>query len=118
MINAQELTIGNLLSLNGNTLEVSSIGPDFISVEDGGLYAVEEFEPVLITEEMLLKLGAYKVGIEYNLKASALKITIRINAGHVYCEFGNVYLGGRIKYVHQLQNLFHALCGKELEVTI
>lgn len=74
-------------------------------------------EPVPLTKEWLIdKFEATLIGIEYKLKASALEITIRINAGHVYCEFGNVYLGGRIQYVHELQNLVHSLCGKELSI--
>lgn len=126
-----ELRIGSLVEYNGYIMSVYSIigayprkDPRFdnkvlIDLFDGaGLLTATmgEIKPIPLTEEWLLKFGAKKSGIEYKLKASALEVTIRINAGHVYCEFGNVYLGGRIQYVHELQNLVYSLCGKELKL--
>lgn len=117
---AEELRIGNYMQDKKSRLcEVVRLSkaPDENRIEAvEGATTTYPVAPIPLTEEWLLKLGAKKSGIEYKLKASALEITIRINSGQVYCEFGNVYLGGRIQYVHELQNLVHSLCGKELEV--
>lgn len=130
MINSLELRIGNYAYDDFNEVHrVECIKSNtFVKWDEGdpgtvifsklddrnNMYTCDEVNPIPLTENWLLKFGAKKVGIEYKLKASALDITLRINSGHVYCEFGNVYLGDRIKHVHQLQNLYFALCGKEL----
>ncbi|WP_293933116.1 hypothetical protein [Sphingobacterium sp. UBA6645] len=78
---------------------------------------VDEYSPIPLSEEVLLKCGAVLHGIEYIIKASALPVKIRFHSGIAYCEMGNVYLGDRIKYLHELQNLIYILCGKEIEVS-
>ena len=79
---------------------------------------LEDLQPIPLTEEILLKRGAKLHGIEYIIKASALPIKIRISYGIAYCEFGNVYLGDRIKFLHELQNIYHALTGQELKIEL
>ena len=74
-------------------------------------------KPIRITEDWLLKFGfeefkEYSIGHGYKLN----NISIRID------NFGFHYLYGigvnsRLKYIHQLQNLYFALTGKELELT-
>lgn len=71
-------------------------------------YDIEDYEPIPITEEWLLKLGFDKDG-----QAPGRLI--------LDCEFGNVeiWLNGSnqlCEYVHQLQNLYFALTGKELVI--
>ena len=80
--------------------------------------SLERIKPIPLSEEVLLKCGATLDGIEYIIKASALPVKIRLHSGIAYCEFGNVYLGDRIKYLHELQSLVFALCGRELEVSL
>lgn len=77
--------------------------------------SLEKIQPIPLSEEVLLKCGAILHGIEYIIKASALPIKIRFHSGIAYCETGNIYLGDRIKYLHELQNLIYALCGREME---
>lgn len=108
-----ELRIGNYVKcVDGNTICIDK--DDMIYI----LSNTFEVEPIPLTEEMMLKCGAVLHGIEYIIKASALPIKIRFHSGIAYCELGNVYLGDRIKYLHELQNLKYAICGLELEVSL
>lgn len=119
MIQANELRIGNLVSFYGKFEKVESIGTYGVSFNNGfGKYTLPNLRPIPLTEEILLRCGAKLHGIEYIIKASALPIKIRISYGIAYCEFGNVYLGGRIKFLHELQNLYHALTGQELKIEL
>lgn len=80
----------------------------------------ENLRPVPLTPEILEKCGAVKVEGEWQFKVAicALWISFRFHASHCYSEIGGIYLGGQIKYVHQLQNLYFALTGTELEVKL
>lgn len=120
-LSAKHLRIGNLVSLSGSLiLTVYEIHEDCFYARDAKGDSFKntwaDLQPIPLSEEVLLKCGATLDGIEYIIKASALPIKIRFHSGIAYCEFGNVYLGDRIKYLHELQNLKYALCGVELEV--
>ena len=120
-LSAKHLRIGNLVSLSGSLiLTVYEIHEDCFYARDAKGDSFKntwaDVQPIPLSEEVLLKCGATLDGIEYIIKASALPIKIRFHSGIAYCEFGNVYLGDRIKYLHELQNLKYALCGVELEV--
>lgn len=112
----EELRIGNFIE-QGKVLEVKPyhVGVSYWHIhkqEDAmSLVKLYECEPIPLSEEVLLKCGAIIDGIEYIIKASALPINIRFHSGIAYCEFGNVYLGDRIKYLHELQNLKYIICG-------
>jgi hypothetical protein len=76
----------------------------------------EMFEPIPLTEEWLLKFGFVKIGeywykerffIEMLFGRLNLRITIN-NAESAYAS--------SVQYVHQLQNLYFALTGNELEI--
>lgn len=74
--------------------------------KDGLLY-VSEAEPIPLTEEWLLKFdwNGYKP-LHFNSNFEIDK------EGRLYCN--SDYKGVNVKYVHQLQNLYFALTGKEL----
>lgn len=77
------------------------------------------FEPIPLTEEWFIKCGYEKAdGVDYVLRISALKMTSRIHSNICYSEVGGIYLGDRIKYVHELQNLYHSLTGNELTISL
>ena len=45
----------------------------------------------------------------------------QIKEGMIYCYCDNYFKAAwevKVKYLHQLQNLYFALCGKELEITL
>lgn len=127
---AKDLRIGNYVTgakgakYNGDTVKWN-IG-DYIECNKYCDY-IDSFKPIPITEEYLFKFGfevyaestimkAYKIGFntitrDYLFDLTWLK---RIDKGMEKYPF---YRNGRfkIKYVHQLQNLYFALTGEELE---
>lgn len=76
------------------------------------------FKPIPLTEEWLLKMGFDEIDIEEN------KNNVRVfHLNGIYCNtlYGVYYyshLLKQIKHVHQLQNLYFALTGEELEVKL
>ena len=109
---ASELRIGNYvkyLTLNGNS-----------EILANGIYLFElgelELDPILLTEEWLLQFGGIcetggmyffdNVGILYYRRENEFSLM-----GYNYKK-GQIYT--TIKYVHELQNLYFALTGKEL----
>ena len=99
---ASELRIGNSIMQDG----------DFVFVTWWRLELIEnnkiEYKPIPLTEEWLFKFGfekAYETCYQYkdfilNDKFIMMDIDITI----------------QLKYVHQLQNLYHALTGEELTI--
>ena len=88
----------------------------------------EEYKPIPLTEEWLQKFGFEKRDKNERWPIDSFKKVI-LNRGviHFYmkadgvdCEIGNKsgYSFGKpkIKYVHQLQNLYFALTGEELTI--
>lgn len=75
-----------------------------------------ECSPVLITPELLTEFGAtleFLSNWTHSLQVGGLKINFRFNH-FLYSEVEGIYLGDRIKYLHQLQNLYFSLSGVEL----
>jgi len=72
---------------------------------------IDEFEPIPLTEEWLLKMGfvKYKSDVRF-YQNSSLKIKVHKNGYQFRWSESLVY----VKYVHQLQNLYHALTNNEL----
>ena len=146
MLKVNELRIGNFIYWNSKLsspetssltfpVEVTSILPGKIgymspgiehrseSFEDDILQTqtahkpLEEFEPILLTRDILEKCGFENTDAndQYNSYRKE-SLTIRVMAGHSIrakisdCEFV-------CQYLHQLQNLYFDLTGEELEVT-
>ena len=105
MILATELRIGNLVS---NTLGETKVVNTEILV-----YLLNdennEFEPVVLTEELLLSAGYLPCPFRDN------HFTIE---GHTVWLCNELFMRDKngiiIRYVHQLQNLYFALTGSEL----
>ena len=118
---SSELRIGNYIKGIGikPTWLIEGIKGDLIySLDEWRL--LNSFEPILLTEEWLLKFGFdFSVDTWY-LKGVAIWETECCNAkgneeiGFFY-ELRDVgMMDMNIKYVHQLQNLYFALTGQEL----
>lgn len=76
------------------------------------------YQPIPLTEEWLLKFGFDNNGVVWiglNTDAQELQITKQGDV-LIYDEDDNFIPLNRIQYVHQLQNLFYALTGNELEL--
>ena len=128
----RELRIGNFVSINnGFEILVHSIFQndtvylDFIPplINEGDVWEedVKDVSPIELTEEWLLKAGFKEIKFlnEYHVQEKGYKhidMIVRYGCfdGHRFLfDFANEKCVN-LKYVHQLQNLYFALCGEEL----
>jgi len=112
-MDARELRIGNLIKFGDR------IAPVSIIEMFEGTNAINELnqdmiDPVPLTEERLKKFGFIKgVGIWSHVK----NIHLGLTRDGYYLEHHTTFIPDvEFKYAHQLQNLFHTLTGKELEL--
>jgi len=106
MIKANELRIGNLVKQG----IVESIGSSLIQVSNT-IYESERIKPIELTEDFVIDLGLKPIELE-NGEWFYQDGKFRLNknyAGFYYSKNLDV------KYVHQLQNLYFALTGCELQ---
>lgn len=132
MINATELRIGNIVNDGTGISTVKKISSDDETF----------FEPIPLTEDWLIKFGFKQEKIcimsdiarrwhEEQRKGSSMdncykmdnyhivpRIGMVLNTGHLNnnLTMDSARVGERLSYVHQLQNLFFALTGKELSI--
>jgi hypothetical protein len=104
MIKANELRIGNWFDFNGRPMQVRPI-----TIND--IFYGKIYEPLPLTEEWLIKFGFEKTPLHYFKKDG---IILSVEDFYYECFLGSNSV--IIKYVHQLQNLYFALTGEELEV--
>jgi hypothetical protein len=116
-----ELRIGNYISPLGRGITVVEglcIWDGLIQSSNFAERGIEDFEPIPLTEEWLLKFGAtekYKsVSNRWSFGIFALDDP-EDEDGILTNEF---YYDStlKVKYVHQLQNLYFALTGEELTI--
>ncbi|MEN5306801.1 hypothetical protein ABE425_04755 [Chryseobacterium cucumeris] len=105
MIAPQELRLGNKVLRNGIIVTVDN--QTFWDVEK----YPDQYEPIELNEDWLLKFGFHKV--QYSFWINGLAVH-----NNTPFEFYILYEQNRtyIKYVHQLQNLYFALTGEELKI--
>jgi hypothetical protein len=131
---ANELRIGNFVSLPFENDKIHTIrGVDIQCLQEG--MDSQSVKPIIITGEWLLKFGFYLDKNQwYNIKyftdcnESTEEMCITINLASNRCAIFDaieetdmvnilsypIFTAKRIDYVHQLQNLYFALTGKEL----
>ncbi len=112
---ANELRIGNLYDQFGNITEVN-----WCTIKDLEKAPKEQLwcKPIPLTEELLLKFGfekdgnkIYRNGRFFIENLFGNRMTFRITINNAESAHAN-----SIEFVHQLQNLYFALCGEELEM--
>lgn len=120
MIDVKELRIGNYVKPISNNGREGNIGTVFainryqVSVNDNNNpYDYHILEPILITEDILKKCNFVKQECDdtvvfYN-RSMELDANLCLKVGISNIE---------VKYLHQLQNLFFDITGKELEVNL
>lgn len=120
----QELRIGDwYLSTKFQVPVICEMG-DFYEIyarADGSAeYTVDDiFEPIPLTEEWLLKFGFENIGgYLWNCRELGENRFINNPYGITHFEIKGHYEKKHIQYVHQLQNLYWCLCGKELEINL
>lgn len=136
---ASELRIGNLIYDDSNTpLPVEYIHRDVVGLKNsmGGTDKyqtdpiisgdINKLSPIPLTEEWLVRFGfeKWKGELHKDCWSKAAKFHIDFVDGKILLQ--NRYDGRlivdffntlpHVKYVHQLQNLYHALTGEELKV--
>lgn len=124
MIKAGELRIGNWVQYQRNPItvelkQVIGVSEDSITIlegnQDGSCYpkSCNLFSPIPLTEEWLVKFGFRQVMKKDNYITFNNGV-IKISLFSKYCVVRGH--GITIQYVHQLQNLYFALTGEELEL--
>lgn len=125
MIQAKDLRIGNLVERDGEVYEIVAIHASLVEIqliktnkrritsfEDKGLTSIP------LTEEWLKKFGFVKREANLYTYTEIHKVGVfelsDINGCGYRLWVGSGTTGKDLKYVHQLQNLFFALCGEEL----
>jgi len=115
---AEELRIGNILrdKYTGDNLIVLELTKDRITFD----YITDkkwQAEPIPLTEEIILKCGFEieegRFGNEYHLDDFILYTSEQLSICFCWDNFIK-----DIKHLHQLQNLYFALTGQELDVKL
>lgn len=119
---AKELRIGNIVLYQGKPKKIVGITEEHPDIDYLTLDYLDwgDIEPIPLTEELLLGCGFEKYGGE-NLyhnqlnKLEAYKHPMKDGYG---IGLSGCYTLPHIKHLHQLQNLYFTLTGKELEVKL
>lgn len=119
---AEELRIGNITA-NGT---VKTFYENGIHIGKGYTFPFIDVEPEPLTEQWLIKFGFEKHGqfwpdvydIHIGEEEGDHCLSIDLKTGemmiHYYCIHDSSGGKNKIQYVHQLQNLVHALTGNDL----
>lgn len=121
---AEELRIGNFVLHNGNWSYRSHSAPSVISWEESDWYALGEYtisledvSPIPLTEKWLIDFGFEKD--DYCQHYYTLDFEIRLHDDKwLYCPISEYFPAYSVvlPYVHQLQNLYFAITGEELQL--
>lgn len=121
MIKANEIRLGNyVVSIENNIYQIDE--HDFEYTHNG---CISDINPIPITEELLVKFGFEKPSVcgSYVIlylndenKPSSLQIPLFRKDVIQICRSGICAYEAKCEYVHQLQNLYFALTGEELEI--
>lgn len=117
---AAELRIGNWVEIKDQVVRTFAQTEGVGSLQDvaGQLWSIEELKPIPLTEEWLERFGFNKVSHIWEFwKNSGWDL----RQHKLEDKWWLFYMGQdldcvRIDYVHQLQNLYFALTGEELEL--
>lgn len=132
----KELRVGNTIWRPCCYDEVIEIKENGIIGLDSlrGLIPYSEIEPIPITEELLLKIGFKKKRDGYlHYSDRNDEFSIKFDLGYAFIEYANLCFnpeditetnyGSSLEFpntlhIHTLQNIWHLLTGKELEVEL
>jgi|SRR6478735_7372675 len=81
-----------------------------------GRYDIQSIKPIVIDGNWLLKLGFNYIGGNYYLDHGSIEIGL-MTSKRFYLQIRSENTTLDIKYIHQLQNFWHVLTGKELTPT-
>ena len=116
-MNAQELRIGNYIHGWFNTnegIEQKAFPISGKVIQEIEEWGVHDYSPIPLTEDWLIRASGKKDQLAPYIDFGYFELTKADNDWY-FVEKEGVRLCA-IKYVHQLQNLYFALTGKELEI--
>lgn len=108
MIKEKDLRVGNLVLYDDKLFEVDVIVT----------FADNDFNPIPLTPEILEKCGFEKVYQSYVLDKFFLYNGPDVAGDWWFKMSEAVGFTVKIKYLHQLQNLYYALTGEELKINM
>ena len=116
---AEELRIGNIIKFSESdeiflAYEIMPSGFRVRNKNEDTWIEEWQFEGIEITQDWLVKFGFLKMNSTWwtCYKNTNFRMSISFDL-----ELSGNWTGIRIKYVHQLQNLFYALTGEELSLS-
>lgn len=125
---ADDLRIGNWVNdIKKGYVSIDGIEPNWDEVwlnycHGSGIYKkrIIEIEPIPLTEELLLKCGFSKVGSNYEKDWLLLHTHLERQTFDflLYESSSRKLKATPILHLHQLQNLYFALTGEELEINL
>ena len=119
-----EIRVGNWLN---DPRPLTEYEKKYVNNPDNGYFratardieVAELFEPIPLTEEILLKCGFKKKnGYKFVLHNSHFSLVMIDSIKREDYAFSHYNLWVNLEYVHQLQNLYFALTGQELEINL
>ena len=114
MIKANELRIGNWIY---NPLQQIPFRVDFTALSNvyyDNKLDKPRYEPIPLTEEILLKCG-FEKKFPFYVKGN---IEVRIMGNSMPCWVSSRFVTTKDQHLHQLQNLYFALTGEELNIEL
>ena len=109
----KEVRIGNWVKIYGLPEQVNNITTD-----DVNGYAIDRYEPIPLTEDILLQCGFRIDDYDSELVVCWLgSFNLRLTDKRIYYSV-ILHKSIEVKYLHQLQNLYFAITNKELEVAL
>lgn len=128
MIDRRELRIGNWVGTVYNVpyIKITEIKNHVVCGVNCKGVSYPSLKPIPLTEEILLKCGFVKDETDQDKNIISGNICDYIlesdNGGNYFLGVNHgentLYFSWDIKYLHQLQNLYYALMGEELEVKL
>ena len=125
MIQSNELRIGNYVNtVSLQNIKVTSIFTAGVHCDNFNGYDYKLIKPISLTEKLLLDFGFSKedytkgyIGIDCSNTEFVLCEPNEFKNYYTFSfKTGGVLMFKKIKYVHELQNLYFALTGYELQI--
>ena len=122
-----ELRIGNYVSFHNVFYKIVEIEKDRVLIEyhngETDYCHIDYIDPIELTEEILVKIGFEKFVKSFRMELSGCRLDYFIDKTlYIYKKHTNCCLIKdleiKCEYIHQLQNSFFLLTGKELEVEL